>query len=249
MQSNNEGQERWAIILAGGEGRRLSSLTQRIAGDARPKQFCLVIGDSSLIEQTLGRVSMSVADERTLVVVLRAHEQYYKPLLGDMRRQNLVIQPENRGTATAILCSLLRLSKLDPCGIRSVVSLRSLCERRAPFHAPSRFGLRRRAAAAGTDSLVRRCRRKRRTAYGWIEPGQRVGTDQEGIFGIRYFWEKPPPELAQRLLDRSCLWNSFVMVARIVHSIGAFHSDRSGTFPLLCSHKFNSSYKLRGAIY
>lgn len=162
MQSNNEGQERWAIILAGGEGRRLSSLTQRIAGDARPKQFCLVIGDSSLIEQTLGRVSMSVADERTLVVVLRAHEQYYKPLLGDMRRQNLVIQPENRGTATAILCSLLRLSKLDPCGIRSVVSLRSLCERRAPFHAPSRFGLRRRAAAAGTDSLVRRCRRKRR---------------------------------------------------------------------------------------
>jgi len=48
MQIHNEDQNRWAIILAGGKGKRLSSLTRRIAGDARPKQFCSVIGDTSL---------------------------------------------------------------------------------------------------------------------------------------------------------------------------------------------------------
>ncbi len=103
MQSDNESQRRWAIILAGGEGERLSSLTQRIAGDGRPKQFCSVLGDSSLIEQTSRRVCLSVTDDQILVVVNRAHERYYRPLLGDMRRQNLVIQPGNRGTGAAIL--------------------------------------------------------------------------------------------------------------------------------------------------
>ena len=31
---------RWAVVLAGGDGTRLQSLTLKIAGDQRPKQFC-----------------------------------------------------------------------------------------------------------------------------------------------------------------------------------------------------------------
>lgn len=92
MQFHNENQNRWAIILAGGEGKRLSSLTRRIAGDARPKQFCPLIGSTSLVEQTRSRVSLSIADDNILVVVTRAHERYYGPMLGEMRQQNLVIQ-------------------------------------------------------------------------------------------------------------------------------------------------------------
>jgi hypothetical protein len=34
----------WAVILAGGDGTRLKSLTRKIAGDERPKQFCSVLG-------------------------------------------------------------------------------------------------------------------------------------------------------------------------------------------------------------
>ena len=30
----------WSVILAGGDGKRLLPLTSRLAGDARPKQFC-----------------------------------------------------------------------------------------------------------------------------------------------------------------------------------------------------------------
>lgn len=79
MRSYDEHQKRWAIILAGGEGKRLSSLTRRIVGDARPKQFCSMIGDTSLIEQTRGRVSLSVAQDHTLIVVTRAYKPYYEP--------------------------------------------------------------------------------------------------------------------------------------------------------------------------
>ncbi len=39
---------RWGVILAGGDGLRLRPLTKLICGDDRPKQFCPLLGDSTL---------------------------------------------------------------------------------------------------------------------------------------------------------------------------------------------------------
>ena len=49
----------WAIILAGGDGTRLQSMTRAITGDNRPKQFVPVIGRSTLLDQTRKRVALS----------------------------------------------------------------------------------------------------------------------------------------------------------------------------------------------
>ena len=42
------GEHEWAVILAGGDGNRLQTLTRQIAGDDRPKQFCSVMGGMTL---------------------------------------------------------------------------------------------------------------------------------------------------------------------------------------------------------
>jgi hypothetical protein len=41
---------RWAVILAGGDGTRLRSFTRAITGDERPKQFAPVIGGQTFFQ-------------------------------------------------------------------------------------------------------------------------------------------------------------------------------------------------------
>lgn len=94
---------RWAMILAGGQGTRLQPLTRRISGDERPKQFCSIVGPDSLLEQTRRRTALLVDPSHTLLVLTRAHEAFYAPLLGKTTTATAVVQPLGRGTASAIL--------------------------------------------------------------------------------------------------------------------------------------------------
>ena len=67
---------RWGVILAGGDGTRLRPLTELIAGDDRPKQFCPLLGGKTLLELTRQRVARAVPAEQTLFVVTRKHERF-----------------------------------------------------------------------------------------------------------------------------------------------------------------------------
>ena len=104
----------WGVILAGGDGTRLKSLSRRITGDERPKQFCPLISDISLVKETQIRVALEVAKDRTLFLLNRLHEPYYADILSDTPASNLIEQPRNIGTAPAILYSVLKIAAADP---------------------------------------------------------------------------------------------------------------------------------------
>ena len=65
MRKNRQS-NRWGVVLAGGDGVRLRRLTQHIAGDDRPKQFCRIYGDATLIEQARRRAERSIRPDRVL---------------------------------------------------------------------------------------------------------------------------------------------------------------------------------------
>ena len=204
----------WAVILAGGDGTRLKSLTRRIAGDERPKQFCPVLGGSTLLEETQRRAALEIARERTLYVVNQAHEPYYAPILDREPDANLVIQPRNAGTAPAILYSLLRIAVRDPNAVVAFFPSDHYISDNRRFMEHIRTALD--AARVHSDRLILLGLEPEspEVEYGWIEPNGSLKINPR-IHGVRRFWEKPNQMLAQVLQLRGCLWNSFVMVASV----------------------------------
>ena len=207
---------RWGMILAGGDGTRLRSLTRRIAGDERPKQFCRLLGEKTLLEQTRQRAMCLLSPERTFTVVVRRHESFYAPLLGDVPSERVVVQPDNRGTAAAVLYGLLRLRAVAREASVAVFPSDHYISDDEAFmaHVESAFEL----VDAGPDRLVLLgvMPDAAEVGYGWIEPGKRIADlAWPDAYQVSRFSEKPTPTLAQTLLTKGCLWNSFVMVGDV----------------------------------
>ena len=212
-QAASHDQQRWGLILAGGEGVRLRPLTRAVVGDERPKQFCAVLGPETLLERTQRRAALAIPPARTLVALTARHERFYRQLIAGIPPHCALVQPEDRGTAPAILYGLLRIGAMTPTA--SVAILPS-----DHYVADDRLFMRHIATAFEAVQtrpelvvLVGIVPESAETEYGWIEPAAPIpGT---ALYRVSRFCEKPTPALAAALLERRCLWNSFVMVARV----------------------------------
>src|SRR5579863_2831905 len=107
----------WAVLLAGGDGTRLLPLTRRICGGDRPKQFCPMFGNRTLLALTRERIAPLVSPDKTLFAVVESHRRFYETELADVSPSKIVVQPANRGTSAAIVYSLLRIARTDPYAI------------------------------------------------------------------------------------------------------------------------------------
>jgi mannose-1-phosphate guanylyltransferase len=71
FRSPRDRQAPWAVVLAGGDGTHLRSLTFQITGDLRPKQFCSVFGGNTLLSQTWQRLAPLFHRNHTISVFTR----------------------------------------------------------------------------------------------------------------------------------------------------------------------------------
>ncbi len=207
---------RWAIVLAGGDGTRLRSLTRAIAGDDRPKQFCPILGNETLLDQTRRRISLAVPFDQTMFSLRETHKAFYEELVTDVPASNLVVQPTNLGTTPAILYSLLRLSIVDPKAAVGFFPSDHYFTDNQTFmrHVDSAF-----AAVETRPEMILLLGiepDRPEVEYGWIEPTTSILDEFPGtITRVQRFWEKPSANAARTFMDQGFLWNSFVMVGRV----------------------------------
>jgi mannose-1-phosphate guanylyltransferase len=167
-----------------------------------------------MIEQTCRRAALEIPAARTAVIFTEAHERDYAPLVAGRPRHCVVVQPENRGTAAAILYGTLRIAAIAPLGAVAVLPSDHYVSDDSVFmeHVAAAFAVV--EARPELVVLLGITPEGAETEYGWIEPGARI-TARGSLRRAARFWEKPAPRLAQVLLERGCLWNSFVVVAGI----------------------------------
>lgn len=198
----------WALILAGGEGTRLQSLTRMASGIAVPKQFCSLGHSGSLLHDAATRASLVTSPERITVAVSEHHRRWWQNLDLRIPARNLISQPSNRGTTHGILLPLLRILHWDPEA--------SLLVLPSDHYVSNELVLAASLREAMSDVI--------RTPEGILllgmtaeeadpELGYIVAESAADVSAVREFIEKPDAATARELIARGGVWNSFIFAA------------------------------------
>jgi mannose-1-phosphate guanylyltransferase len=202
----------WSLVLAGGEGSRLRGLTRNAHGVVVPKQFCSLQGGPSLLQEALQRASAVAPMQRVCAIVAAQHRQWWTPMLSYLPENNVIVQPQNRGTAHGILLPLLRIAARDPEA--TVVMLPA--DHYLRDEDVMIDSLRRAAELAGEDAdsiyLLGIEPDEPDTELGYVLPASR---SRDGAASVVRFIEKPSEAQARALVERGALWNAFIMAASV----------------------------------
>jgi mannose-1-phosphate guanylyltransferase len=213
-QGRRDGEERehlWAVVLAAGNGSRVSALTSDSAGAAVPKQYCTFGRPTCMLRWALDRAASVVPRERVLTIVAEEHRRFWDGELKDLPPGNVVVQPRNRGTAAGILLPFLEiLLRRDARGRVLVLPSDHYVADESVLRRAVReaLGLPRRADSrlvvlgmtpTGDDP-----------EYGWILPAPARGGAVHDVAG---FVEKPDSPTARDLVAAGALLNTLMFVA------------------------------------
>ncbi|QRM53419.1 mannose-1-phosphate guanylyltransferase/mannose-6-phosphate isomerase [Sinorhizobium sp. BG8] len=191
------------VIMAGGKGTRLWPLSRASA----PKQFLEFLGDKTLFQKTLERVSDPALYEQPIVVT----NADFRFLVAEQARsagvelKSIVLEPVARNTAPALaVAALITAAAFGEDAIMQVLasdheitadSVYFDCIRKA-----------REAAEAGRLVTFGITPTEPATGYGYIEIGDPLSS---GAHAVKRFVEKPDRDRAEEMLaSGNYLWNS-----------------------------------------
>jgi len=199
----------WAVVLAGGDGRRLSSVTVGQDGRPVPKQYCAFGSHETMIRWAYARAAGVVPASRIVFVVAEHHRLYWERELADVPVENILVQPGNRGTASGILLAATHiLFHRDPHARLLLLPSDHFVEDENVLRDSLNTILRLRQSQNGHITLLGMTPVDCDPDYGWILPAG------DGAFTrVSRFVEKPNAETAASLMRTGALVNSFIIVA------------------------------------
>ena len=196
-----------AVILAGGAGERFWPASRR----KRPKPFLEVLNGESLLAATLARARRFASVDCVWTVCGVDHARALRAETG-LPANRVLVEPMRRNTAMAIGFAATRIAAEDPEGVLAILPADHHIPDVAAFARAMRQAARVVSAAGVLVTLGVKPTRPD-TGYGYIQPGEPVGSDAPGFFRVRRFVEKPDAARAKRYLARgSYLWNAGIFV-------------------------------------
>jgi mannose-1-phosphate guanylyltransferase/mannose-6-phosphate isomerase len=205
----------YPVIMAGGSGTRFWPLSRHLF----PKQLLKIIGDETLIQQTMRRVVTGAPPERVMISTNPAQAESIRVQLSgwkDALKDNFVLEPEGRNTAPAIALVALELMRRDPDAVMLVVPADHIVKGQRDFDAAVAL-----AAELAQQGLlvtfgIKPIRAE--TGYGYIRPDRKMLLGKRGMlkgYRVGRFVEKPDAaRAAQYLKAGDYYWNSGMFIWR-----------------------------------
>ena len=193
----------YALILAGGRGTRFWPLSRKRTA----KQVLKVLGERSLIQSTVDRLSPVIPPERMWVLTSPHLRDEIVRQLPEIPRRQVLAEPAQRNTAPAIGLAARILHSLDPDAVMGVFPSDHVVGKEAAYRAVVRSALK--AAGAGHLMLVGIEPRWPETGYGYVEFPRGTKSGGRDPIAVRRFHEKPELAKAKRYLAAgNFYWNS-----------------------------------------
>ncbi len=205
------------VVLCGGVGKRLWPVSRQ----TYPKQFSKFLGQNSLFQNTVNRFN----DPRfESPLILTSNE--YRFIIGEQLNQTeinnsgIIIEPNPRDTAPAILAAALKLNKKSGNSTMLVLpsdhSIGNDDELISLIYNSKSF------AEAGEIVTIGIKPDRSETGYGWIEPSE-TRYKKSNLFKVKQFYEKPELDKAEYFYNQGkFLWNSGIYLFSTETIIEAF---------------------------
>ncbi|MBI2416035.1 MAG: mannose-1-phosphate guanylyltransferase [Candidatus Kerfeldbacteria bacterium] len=198
----------YVVIRAGGIGTRLWPLSRT----TYPKQLHALIGQHTLLQQSVERVRGLVSPDHIYVSCNQATANVVQQQLPDIPNSHLLLEPALRDTAAAVGLETITIAKHDPQAI--IASLGSDHSITATTEFQRILTLAERTIARYPDHIL--CigiqPTQPDTGYGYIELGEAL---QPEVFTVKSFKEKPDLATAERFVAaKHYLWNANMFVWR-----------------------------------
>src|ERR1035438_4174042 len=193
----------YGLILAGGRGTRFWPRSRKRSA----KQVLPVIGERSLIQATVDRLTPLISPERLWILTNNDLREQIIKQLPEVPRNQVLAEPMQRNTAPAIGLAAHILRSLDPEAVMGVFPSDHVIGKPAPYRRTVKAAFQ--GAAAGHLMVVGIQPRWPETGYGYIEFHRGAAAGGAAPLAVRRFHEKPELPKAKRYLAAATFyWNS-----------------------------------------
>ncbi len=198
----------FAIVMAGGAGTRLWPLSRR----RTPKQLLALTGDTSLLQQTVGRLGALLKPHDIYVITGQAHVRATQEQLPQLPPDNVLGEPLARSTAVAAgLATVLARRESDEVAL--VLPADHFVADEGVFAEALREAAR--AAERGYLVTLGVVPTHPATGYGYIKAGERLHPASPPTL-VERFVEKPDADQAETFLALGGYsWNAGIFVWRV----------------------------------